>query len=136
MKLTALERALGALGVAGAEALAADVARAAEIAGEAHDQARAIARGLFPVNIEPDGLMVALERLADGARETLGLDATFAFDATVNITVDTPVEDPAELSVWRATDGPFQQLFGASSATIAIGLTDRAGSFVAAVRSP
>lgn len=82
MKLAALERALMNRGEAG---LAADAARSAEIIGEAHEQARSIARGLFPVNIAPDGLANALAKLADEVRDDLGVDATFSADGPVAV---------------------------------------------------
>lgn len=63
--------------------LADRLSRAADHVQAGHQQARAIARGLFPVNIEPDGLMVALERLASDAAEAYGVTCTFAFDAPV-----------------------------------------------------
>ena len=83
MQLAVVERALQNAQDLDPAALAGTVARASEIVGEAHGQARAIARGLFPVNIEPDGLMVALERLTSEARESLGVDATFTFEVPV-----------------------------------------------------
>ena len=45
--------------------LAADVARVRSLVGDALDQARAIARGLSPVEIDPGGLVPALRQLCD-----------------------------------------------------------------------
>ena len=67
----------------GEEALEADAARSRELIEDALAQARATARGLFPVPVEPDGLMVALGRLATDAAEAYGLDCTFVYDAPV-----------------------------------------------------
>ncbi len=81
-----LEALRGALAQAGDDRLAADADRSRQLVEDALGQARAIARGLFPVNIEPDGLMVALERLAADAAETYGAAITFEFDAPVLVT--------------------------------------------------
>ena len=79
-RLQALRAVLEARGDAD---LAADADRSRALVVEALEQARAIARGLFPVNVEPDGLMLALERLADDAAAAYGIDCTFTFDAPV-----------------------------------------------------
>ena len=50
---------------------------------DGHRQARAIARGLFPVDIGPDGLPAALERLAADASEAYGADVSFSADVPV-----------------------------------------------------
>jgi len=49
------------------------------VAGLEHlqNQSRAIARGLIPVDVDPDGLRIALEELAARTREQSGLDCTF-----------------------------------------------------------
>ena len=67
----------------GLDAYAADAQRTREIVEEALGQARAVSRGLHPIDIEPDGLMVALERLSADAAEAYGIDVAFTFDQPV-----------------------------------------------------
>ena len=69
------------LAAAGHDALAADAERAGELIGQALSQARAIARGLSPIDVEPTGLMTALAGLAGDAEAAHGLSATFTYDA-------------------------------------------------------
>ena len=61
----------------GDDALAADARRAQELVEQALQQARAVARGLFPVDVEADGLAVALRRLAEDASEAFGIECRF-----------------------------------------------------------
>ncbi|WP_420456897.1 PAS domain S-box protein [Rubrivirga sp.] len=57
--------------------LAADALRSRELVEDALGQARAIARGLFPINTEPDGLAEALARLATDAELAFGIVCSF-----------------------------------------------------------
>lgn len=52
---------------------------------EALNQARELARGLYPVPPEPDGLMTALQNLADRVARDRKLDCTFEANAAVAI---------------------------------------------------
>ena len=74
MMLSAAERELAADGRA---ELAADLARIRGHVSDALDQARAIARGLFPVEIDPDGLAPALRQLCEDVAGVLGVACTF-----------------------------------------------------------
>lgn len=76
-RLQALVHALERLGEGG---LAADALRSRELVEGALGQARAIARGLFPINIEPDGLAEALARLAADGAQAFEIDCTFEGD--------------------------------------------------------
>ena len=58
----------------------ADAARAGELVAEALEQARAIARGLSPIDGGPSALMMALTGLAKDAKSAHGLQATFTYD--------------------------------------------------------
>jgi PAS domain S-box-containing protein len=80
-KLQALDVRLGRDGVD--PAALADLRRTLELVEAAHQQARAIARGLFPVDVEADGLMAALERLAADAGAAFGVDCSFVYDRPV-----------------------------------------------------
>ena len=74
---------------------AAEAARAAEIhqlIGQALADARTISRGLYPVPPEPDGLMTALQNLADRVARDCGLDCRFDADSAVLM------DDPAAAS--------------------------------------
>ena len=79
-RLQALVHALERMGEDG---LAADALRSRELVEGALGQARAIARGLFPINIEPDGLAEALGRLAADAAQAFEVDCTFEGDDVV-----------------------------------------------------
>ena len=81
-RLQALRQSLADLGQ---EALADDANRTRRIVTEAHEQARAIARGLAPVAVELDGLLVALGRLAEDAATAYGIDCTFEAEASVAV---------------------------------------------------
>lgn len=81
-KLQALALALDGLGE---DALGADARRTREVVESALGQARAIARGLFPIDIEPGGLPGALGRLAADAAAAYGIDCTFACDAPLRV---------------------------------------------------
>jgi len=59
------------------EAHAAEVAEIAELLKEADEFARALARGLVPVDLETSGLRYALQRLAVGAEKLFGIRCTF-----------------------------------------------------------
>ena len=83
MKLAVLEGELRDPAALDPKALAAAAARVSEIVGKAHGQARAIARGLFPVNVAPDGLGEALDRLVTEAHESLGVEATISSSTPV-----------------------------------------------------
>lgn len=76
-RLQALFHALEGLGQ---DELAADALRTRKLVEGALGQARAIARGLFPINIEPDGLAEALARLADDAAQAFEIDCSFEGD--------------------------------------------------------
>ncbi len=65
----------------GDDALAADALRTRELVEGALDQARAIARGLFPISIEPDLLSEALGRLATDVATAFAIECTFAGEA-------------------------------------------------------
>jgi hypothetical protein len=82
-------------------------------------------------NLNLDGLNVLAPLVEIGPLET-----SFSLDATIIIPVDTSsiAIEPNEIAVYRADslDGPWQKLFGASSSTLAIGLTDKLGVFAAA----
>ncbi|MDT0631735.1 PAS domain S-box protein [Rubrivirga sp. S365] len=73
-KLQTLQNALRR---GGNDALAADAERAQEMIEQALGQARAVARGLFPIDVESDGLEAALRRLAEDASEAFGVDCRF-----------------------------------------------------------
>ena len=66
-------------------ALVFDVARAGELVAEALAHARAIAHGLFPVHVKPDGLVPALERLAADVAADGEVRCTVACDAPVRV---------------------------------------------------
>lgn len=84
-KLQALRGTLDRLGH---DDISAEVERVREHVADALSQARAIARGLFPVNVDPDGLMVALERLALDVEEDYGIDCSFTFETPVLVRTD------------------------------------------------
>ena len=73
-KLQTLQNALRGRGD---DALAADALRAQDLIEQALRQARAVARGLFPVDVESHGLATALGRLAADASEAFGVDCAF-----------------------------------------------------------
>ncbi len=79
-RLQALVHALERMGE---DALVADALRSRELVENALGQARAIARGLFPVNIEPDGLADALARLAADGAQAFDIDCAFRGDDVV-----------------------------------------------------
>ena len=79
-RLQALYHALDGLGEDG---LAADAIRTRELVEGALGQARAIARGLFPINVEPDGLADALGRLAADAATAFEIECTFEGEEVV-----------------------------------------------------
>jgi len=54
-----------------------------ELVAEALQQARELARGLYPVPPEPDGLMTALQNLADRVTRDRKIDCNFDADAAV-----------------------------------------------------
>jgi PAS domain S-box-containing protein len=56
----------------------ADVREIARLINEAITEARHIARGLSPVELEPQGLMTALEQLVAYATSAFGVDCTFS----------------------------------------------------------
>jgi len=63
-----------------------EAARAAEVHGlvaKALAQAREVSRGLYPVPAEPDGLMTALQNLADRVARDRQIDCTFDADCAV-----------------------------------------------------
>lgn len=64
---------------------APDAARIERLASAAVSEARLLARGLAPVELDAGGLMHALEQLADTARTVFGLDARFVCDAPVPV---------------------------------------------------
>ena len=82
MQLHVVERELAAQGDA---ALADDVVRIRGHIRDALEQARAIARGLFPVEIDPDGLAPALERLCVEAGQSFGVECHFESDGAVTV---------------------------------------------------
>lgn len=67
--------------------LAADALRTRQLVEGALEQARAIARGLFPINIEPDEIHDALARLAADA--AMAFDVTCSFEGDATITAPT-----------------------------------------------
>jgi PAS domain S-box-containing protein len=76
---------------------APEAARAAEIhqlIEHALADARTISRGLYPVPPEPDGLMTALQNLADRVTRDCGIDCRFDADSPVLL------DDPAAASHW------------------------------------
>lgn len=67
----------------------ADAARVAEIARhvrEAISQTRLLARGLFPVTLESEGLESALEELAVNTEKIFGINCRLVFHGDVKIT--------------------------------------------------
>jgi len=80
-----LERKLAALAVPEA----ADAARIERLVSAAVSQARQLARGLAPVELDAEGLMVALEQLAATVRDVFGLDCLF------HCATPVPVHDSA-----------------------------------------
>jgi PAS domain S-box-containing protein len=65
---------------------ATEGARAAEVYAlvtKALAQVREVSRGLYPVSPEPDGLMAALQNLADRVARDRGIDCTFDADSAV-----------------------------------------------------
>ena len=64
---------------------AEEAARIDELVAEASAQARVVARGLLPVKPEPNGLTVALHRLARRIRETSALDCWFVCEPGLQI---------------------------------------------------
>jgi PAS domain S-box-containing protein len=60
-----------------------DLARIAAYVEDAIDQARRLAHGLHPVDVETDGLVKALARLADTVEATSGVSCSFVYDRPV-----------------------------------------------------
>lgn len=71
-----LARSLAERLAAEAHPQAAEAARVAELVRQGIEQARALARGLHPVDIEAGGLGVALERLAESVRDVYEIACT------------------------------------------------------------
>ncbi len=82
MQLHVVERELAARGD---DALADDLVRIRGHVSDALDQARAIARGLFPVEVDPDGLAPALGRLCAEVGQSFGVECHFESDAAVAV---------------------------------------------------
>ena len=80
-----IEAVLGELARRGDDALAERLSRAVAHVRDGHRQARAIARGLFPVDIEADGLAPALQQLAADASTAFEVDVAFTAEATVAV---------------------------------------------------
>ena len=76
MKVAVVERELAER----SPELAAELARVRGHISDALGQARAIARGLFPVEIDPDGLAPALRQLCEDAGAVLGVACSFRAD--------------------------------------------------------
>ena len=68
---------------ASAPAQAAEVGRIAALVGQAVSHARGLARGLQPVEVESNGLMVALDELARTVREMFHVKCELACDSPV-----------------------------------------------------
>ena len=64
---------------------AADVAEIAKLVGEATDQARGLARGLYPVDLEAGSLMSALQELAATTESLFGIRCSFKCDKPVEM---------------------------------------------------
>lgn len=58
-------------------AQASDALRIEQLVSDAVSQARRLARGLAPVELDANGLMAALEQLADATRSVFGIDCHF-----------------------------------------------------------
>lgn len=67
------------------EPLAADAARIERLVSEAVSQARMLARGLDPVELDASGLMAALAQLAETARSVFGIDCLFRCEDPVPV---------------------------------------------------
>jgi len=82
-------------------------------------------------NLTVDGLdpLAPLVEIGPGA-------TAFSLEATVVVPVDTSSTSlrASDIAIYRAesTEGPWEKLFGASSSTLAIGLTNQLGIFMAA----
>lgn len=76
------------------DSMMADVSRTRDLVGHALAQARAIARGLSPVDVAEGGLLSALHALATDASEAYGIDCTFEVDHSLDL--DDP-DAPAHL---------------------------------------
>ncbi|MCW5624582.1 MAG: MASE1 domain-containing protein [Burkholderiales bacterium] len=68
---------------------AADAARIQQMVSEAVSQTRQLARGLFPVELEADGLMAALELLSTSATRAYGIDCRLDCPAPVLVRDNT-----------------------------------------------
>lgn len=68
---------------------ATDVQRMVDLVNQSIDKTRRVARGLYPVVLESQGLAAALEELADNTRSLKGVACVLAADPAV--TVDDPV---------------------------------------------
>ncbi|MDT7856359.1 PAS domain S-box protein [Rubrivirga sp. S365] len=126
MQLQVLETLIGR-GDLDAAALAARAGRAHELVAGAHEQARAIARGLSPLAIEPDGLDAALARFAADAEAALGVDCTV--EAEVHVVLGS-AEEAGHLYriVQEAVTNAVRH---GRAGRVAVGLADAGGGAVA-----
>lgn len=61
-------------------------AKVVKLVTQAIDQTRQLARGLHPVELEANGLSVALTKLANGISEVFDIDCGFSHEAPVSVT--------------------------------------------------
>ncbi len=80
-----IESVRSQLDARGLDKLADQLGRAAGYVRDGHGQARAIARGLFPIDVDAGGLADALEQLTRDAAEAYGVECAFASDGPVTV---------------------------------------------------
>lgn len=102
----------------------------AELAGEGAAQARALARGLNPVDLSGEGLQAALKELAHSAEVLGGLDYTLDMDEAL-----PPLESTAATQLYRiAQEAVTNALKHAGAMCLALRLRARDGRLVLTVR--
>ncbi|MEM8600569.1 MAG: PAS domain S-box protein [Bacteroidota bacterium] len=86
---------------AGGSAQAADATELASLIKDADGYARALARGLVPVELEAHGLAAALKRLAANAERLFGITCTFDFVGSRAGDIGEAPEVPAAAHLFR-----------------------------------
>ena len=106
------------------------MARVQEVINEAIQQTRNLARGLHPVAAEPNGLMVALQTLAERTKELFHVDCRF--------TCQRPVLIQSQLVATHlfriAQEAVTNAIKHAQPRRISIGLTETRGRIVLAIK--
>ena len=108
---------------------AEELTKVHEMVDAAIAQMRDIARGLYPVKLEADGLAAGLAELADGLRQVFGIDCTF--DAEEGTEVPDPI---AALHLYRiAQEAANNAIRHGEARTVKITLRREAAALVVAV---